>query len=241
MINIAIVDDDKYMLDKISDIITAAIDIEISIEKYEKSITFYESENKTEFDIIFLDIDMPGINGFELAEALEMLKKENIIVFVSNLEHLVYESLKFRPFRFVRKSHLNKDVNSAITDYLKERKKKEDVFLVKTNSASMNIPVSDIIYFESLGHNIYVNTIEKGKILMLRERNSNTSIQSLYEKFVDKGFIRAHRSYLVNYKFIYVVKHSEIILKNNETIYINPHKSLHIKERYQYFIMKDGI
>ena len=241
MINIAIVDDDKYMLDKISDIITAAIDIEISIEKYEKSITFYESENKTEFDIIFLDIDMPGINGFELAEALEMLKKENIIVFVSNLEHLVYESLKFRPFRFVRKSHLNKDVNSAITDYLKERKKKEDVFLVKTNSASMNIPVSDIIYFESLGHNIYVNTIEKGKILMLRERNSNTSIQFLYEKFVDKGFIRAHRSYLVNYKFIYVVKHSEIILKNHETIYINPHKSLHIKERYQYFIMKDGI
>ena len=60
---------------------------------------------------------MPQMTGFEIAEAIGLLKRRTEIVFASNLEHLVYDSLKFRPFRFVRKSLLSDDIRSALDSF----------------------------------------------------------------------------------------------------------------------------
>lgn len=241
MINIAIVDDDRIILNRIHDLVVNGIQAEIKVDMYESSVKFYSSDCKIEYDVVFLDIDMPEMSGFEIADTLKQLKRDITIIFVSNLEHLVYESLRFRPFRFVRKSCLNDDVTSAIQSYITELSRNEDLFLIKNSGVSKQIRVADIIYFESLGHNIYVKTGTDSKTLIPRDRNSVLSIQSLLEQYSDKGFIRVHKSFLVNYRFIYVVKHSEIILKDNEKIYINPHKANEIRGKFQKFIMMEGV
>ena len=163
-----------------------------------------------------------------------------MIVFVSNLEHLVYDSLKFRPFRFVRKSLLAEDVLSAIDAFIIEQKRKQDVFMIKTSGTTIPVAISDIIYFESMGHDIFVKKSDGTIYQILRERDNNITMKLLSEQHESKGFIRVHKSYLVNYKFIYVIKASEVILKNNEKIDINPHKANLIRNQFQHFIITEG-
>lgn len=239
MIRIAIVDDDVNMLAQLKELIENKINGEGVVDIYSDSVVFYNNNSKWDYDMIFLDIDMPKMNGFEIAETIELLKRPIAVVFISNLEHLVYDSIKFRPFRFVRKSQCDIDVSSAIDDYLIIQKKNSDVFTIRTNGLNMSIMVSNIVYFESMGHEIYVITADNNRYLMSRERKGYISMQQLSLQFENKGFIRIHKSFLVNHRFIYVIKRSEVILKNQESISINPHKVNEIKNIYQQILMKE--
>lgn len=240
MIRIAVVDDDKMILSQVKELIGKNIVDEISVDIYSDSVVFYNNNENWNYDMIFLDIDMPQITGFEIAETIGLLKNQIAIVFISNLEHLVYESLRFRPFRFVRKSQLDMDVLSAIDAFTIEQKRCQDVFVIKTSGMSIPVYISNIMYFESKGHDIFVKTAENIKYQMLRERANSFSIKMLTEQFEDKGFIRVHKSFLVNYKYIYVIKTSEVVLKNSENIIINPHKANIIRNRFQRFIITEG-
>ena len=77
---------------------------------------FGSAENVLQFlqtqaiHILFLDIDMPKINGFKLAEYLCKHYPETIIIFVSSYEEFVYSSFEYCPFRFLRKSHLEQEL-----------------------------------------------------------------------------------------------------------------------------------
>ena len=240
MIRIAVVDDNEIILCKIKELIEKKIADEVIIDLYSDSVVFYDNNDQWTYDIVFLDIDMPKMTGFELAETIGLLKRQTEIVFVSNLEHLVYDSIKFRPFRFVRKSLLAEDVLSAIDAFIIEQKRNQDVFVIKTSGTTIPVAISDIIYFESMGHDICVKKSDGTIYQLLRERDNNITMKLLSEQYENKGFIRVHKSYLVNYKFIYVIKASEVVLKNNEKIDINPHKANLIRNQFQHFIITEG-
>ena len=65
-------------------------------------------------NILFLDIDMPKINGFDLAKILCEKYPDIIIIFVSAYEDFVYSSFEYCPFRFLRKSHLNDELKTTL-------------------------------------------------------------------------------------------------------------------------------
>ena len=238
MIRIAIVDDEKIILEKICQLIERSIDIETSIDIFESSNLFFQKVNNILCDIVFLDIDMPEINGFEIAKTLNNARPDITIIFVSNFEHLVFESFEFHPFRFVRKSCLEKDIECALASYKKEIKRKQDIYFFKTNEAERSVRIADIMYFESIGHDIFIYTIND-KFKIKREREKHISIKLITEKLENKGFIRVHKSFLVNYLHIYTINYSDVILKNNYKINVNPHRVNDIKKIYQKFIMTE--
>ena len=57
-------------------------------------------------DVLFLDIDMPEKDGFSVAEELSAMPSKPLIIFLSGMEDLVYQSFAFQPFWFLRKTHL---------------------------------------------------------------------------------------------------------------------------------------
>ena len=73
-----------------------------------------------EFDIIFFDIELPGINGIETARKIRELDYSIIFIFITYLNEKVYEVLDLQIFNFIRKSHFHKDIN-RILDSLIER------------------------------------------------------------------------------------------------------------------------
>ena len=82
----------------------------------------------------------------------------------------------------------------------------------------------------------FIQTIDK-RLKIKRDRFNEISIKSLSEQYESKGFIRVHRSFLVNFNYIYKINRTDIVLKNGISISINPHKVNEIKNIYQEFLM----
>lgn len=238
MIRIAVVDDDKIALNQICVLINESMKEETKLESFQSGASFLAEMHKQVYDIVFLDIDTPEMNGFQIAETLKYAKQDITIIFVSNLEHLVFQSFEFKPFRFVRKNCLAKDIHSAVNAYQNELEKKRSVFFFKTNDADRSLAISEILYFESIGHDIFMQTIDL-KYKLKRNRENDISIKAIEKILESKGFIRVHKSYLVNYRHIYAINRSNIILKNDIEIRINPHRVKEIKTIYQKFLMME--
>ncbi|MBE6858525.1 MAG: response regulator transcription factor [Ruminococcus sp.] len=232
MIKIAVVDDEKMMLEKICRIIDEQFIEEKIIRSFDKSVNFFNDPDKYNFDLVFLDIDMPELNGFDLAENLKLIKPSITVIFVSRFEYLVFKSFMFSPFRFIRKDFLENETKKAITDYLILLRKNTNMFHIITSDFERDIPISDIMYFESFKHDIYVHSTN-GRYKLKRNRDNEASIKALANCFELSGFIRVHKSYLVNYNYIHVINRNSVILKNNFSIYINPHNVNDIKLNYQ--------
>ena len=192
-------------------------------------------------DLLFLDIMLPDIDGVEIGSIIRMMKCRTLqIAYISSDVGRTMELFAVRPMRFLVKPLGRMELVSTICDsysyYLEDRQ----CFPVRNREGSFNIRFGDIIYFESMGHDIFVKISDSTKYQMLRERDNNVTMKLLSEQYETKGFIRIHKSYLVNYKFIYVKKASEVILKNTEKIVINPHKANLIRNQFQHFIITEG-
>lgn len=238
MVKVAIVDNEKAIINEICSLIESSNDMKCIIETFEHSIKFFQKINNILCDIVFLDIDMPEMNGFDIAKILNNIRPDITIIFVSSFDNFVFESFEYHPFRFVRKSNLKEDIDSALNAYQREIERKKDVYFFKTNEAERSVKTSDIMYFESMGHDIFIYTVD-GNFKIKRERDRNMTVKFITEKFENKGFIRVHKSFLVNYRYIHTINYSNIILKNNLKININPRKANDIKKIYQKFIMNE--
>lgn len=80
--------------------------------------------HRVPYDIVLLDIQMGEVSGFMLAEELYKITGGENIIFVSSMENLVFESIHFRPFRFVRKSHLEEELTEAVESWIQQNTKR---------------------------------------------------------------------------------------------------------------------
>lgn len=104
---IAVCDDNKVTLDFLCDEIGREFSktkADFFLDAFENGVDFLSQHEKAPFDFVFLDIDMPNINGFEIAERINK-DNSSLIVFVTSHDELVYSSFRFQPFRFIRKNH----------------------------------------------------------------------------------------------------------------------------------------
>ena len=113
---IAVCDDNKVTLDFLCEEIGREFSktkADFSLDVFENGADFLSQHEKTPFDIVFLDIDMPTINGFEIAERINK-NNSSLIVFVTSHDELVYSSFKFQPFRFIRKNHITAELPETV-------------------------------------------------------------------------------------------------------------------------------
>ena len=79
-------------------------------------------------DILLLDIDMPDINGMDIAKWLVGLKKRPLLIFVTSHDELVYESFQYHPFGFIRKNYFDIEIRKVLADCVKELESSEKYF-----------------------------------------------------------------------------------------------------------------
>lgn len=240
MIKIAVVDDERILLTKLGSLIEQYIKREKVIDYFNQSIDFFNCVEKFSYDVVFLDIDMPEINGFVIAGDLKSINPNMTIIFVSNLENLVIDSIRYRPLAFIRKSRMEQDLINNL-DLLQNNLQETDiVFYVEINGVSTAISLNDIIYFETVNHDLYVQTMYNS-YRKKRNRNNELNLKLLYEQYKAEGFILVSRNYLVNYRFIDVITRDNIILKNKNKIKTSYRNVSDIKRIYQQFLMTGGM
>lgn len=230
MINIAIVDDNleylKIIHEHIDNIMNEIKCDQYILKTFTDGIQLIESGIK--YDLLLLDIDMPMINGFELAEKINnnaSMKYATTIIYISTYDNLVYESFKYSPLRFIRKNRINEELPEAIQAFLCKREHNGYPLMFSTDLGKRSIPVNDIIYIEVQSHKLYVHEKEKLTI-------ANGNLKDVEDQLCAYGFIKTHQSFLVNFRYINFIKHSEIILDNGTSIPLSRGRYEQVKKEY---------
>lgn len=232
MINIALVDDDVNALNLLEGIVKKYFEdkkIDYKISSFLSSETFYSIISDTFFDLLILDIDMPKINGIEIAKKAKEAHYNSTIMFFSQREDLVFDCFSVHPFAFIRKNKLIEDFYKSVDLYIKsvyEADDSKETISIKTKKEIKTIKISDIIYIEGNRNyqTVYTKNNEKIEVRVL--------LNTLDEKLSNKGFLRVHKGYLVNSLFIKRIENSEVVLSTNERIPLSRNRKDEILEEY---------
>lgn len=232
-IKLSVCDDDIYIVEKISEICTRFFENEnVGCDIYRTSSGEELIKQSQKGDLLIIDIDMPEMNGFEVVEQLQLLKKVENVVFVTNLSQLVYECFSYMPFGFVRKEILEEELLVVLQRYISKYMKENKVYRLKINGIEQEIKDSDIVYLESRGHEVFIQlNTEK---VQLRE-----SLRHMEQLLGDGNFIRIHHGYLVNAEYIKMIGKNMCDLKINESLPMSRHRREKVKKQYaQYLRMR---
>ncbi|MCH5194072.1 MAG: response regulator transcription factor [Oscillospiraceae bacterium] len=183
------------------------------------------------FDIVFLDIDMPVISGFEVADNINK-DSGTFIVFLTTHDELVYSSIKFQPFRFIRKAYLQNELTEAVESLTNAFNKRimSTKYKFQTKDGDVFLDLRKIIYIEIYGHWLKIYT-DSGESI-----ECYGSLSSLEKQLTEFDFIRTHKSYLVNCQYIYSLQTKQIILDNKTAIPLSRYKAEAVKEKYQKYL-----
>lgn len=165
-------------------------------------------KNKT-YDLVFLDIQMPEINGLEIAHKLKERNSKVVIFFVTAFNKYQDDAMDLQIFRFFEKpfdvkrlySSLDKAMEYIDGSYV-------DVF-IQNNTEHIRILVDDIIYIKRDNRKNYLFT--KDNTYVIRE-----SIMEWNNKLPTTFFYLVHKSFLVNLHYVTKYNYTELFL--NETI-----------------------
>ena len=210
MIKAAICDDEPKTLDCLCERISKEFNrrgAEIRIEKFTSGSEFLGANKIESFDVFFLDIDMPEMGGFDIAEKINNIG-EPLIIFVTSHDELVFSSLRFRPFGFMRKTYLENELPQTAEAVRIEITKRNSgsKFAFQTKTGEVFADLSNVEYIESYGHWLKVH-IKDNK--QLECYGSLSDFEKRLEKY---DFVRTHKSYLVNCKFIFEIEKNKLYL-----------------------------
>ena len=173
-------------------------------------------EAEQEFDALFLDIDMPDMNGIVFASKWKETYSQTLIIFVSWHEDLIFEGMKLLPFTFVRKSHLDLDMMDCMKNVLKRLHKRDQTWTIQLEHTMRKLLIRDILYFEQM-ENYCIVYLVTGKNLEFR-----CSMTKLAQELREYGvFMQIARGYIVNMQHVISCKNKRALLRNNKELEIS--------------------
>lgn len=234
MIRAAICDDEPDMLDYLNEHILAEFKRQganVHIDKFLAGEEFLNASKIKSFDVVFLDIDMPEISGFDVAEKING-SEPTLIIFVTTHDELVFSSLKFQPFRFIRKTFINDELGEVVEDINKVLVKRAagKKFRLQTKQHDVYVDVEQIVYIEIYGHWLKVYTTNNDIL-------DCYGILSDYEAQLEPfDFVRTHKSFLVNCKYIRSVEKEQVVLDDKKTIPLSRRRINAVNEKFTKYL-----
>ncbi len=179
-------------------------------------------------DVLFLDIDMPQTNGIDLAVSLKEYESKPYLIFVSTVESLVYQTFKVNPFWFIRKRFCESELSEVITALLTDMRihLRETITLSCAHSIYTLHPL-DICYVECQNKILHIYHENPAQDLSIPY-----TISALEGELLPYGFLRVHKGFLVNYRYIFTINRQDIQLDNGEHIPVSKHRVQEIRKEY---------
>lgn len=234
--NIAVVDDCKDFAKDFCAFIKnhcGTHNIECKIETYYDGYSLLENYKK--YHIIFLDIDMPMLDGIKTCEEINQkrgLADIPYIIFVTGKDNLVFDALKQRPYAFIRKSELDSEVPACINAIYAKLKIQNNDYVVKSGRNIVIINLNDVLYLEK----------DKNYVVFYTQNHTYRERSNMVEKeadLCDKGFIRIHIGCIVNVKHISNFETNRVELDNGKNFIISSkYKDTAKKEYYDWLAKK---
>ena len=237
-IKIALCDDDKRALPVIAGAVESAFGangIQPEIEKFTSGEKLLEATAQTRYQLLLLDIEMPGMDGIAVGKQLRARGDETMIVYISEAESRVFESFMVQPLGFVRKSNFLNDISAVVELYLKTtaKEQKGDYLDFKTRPGILTLRSRQVRYIE--GSRNYQYLYAEGRATPIEIKMTMDKLEEMTEPF---GFIRIHKGYLVNFQAIQHISATAATLQDGTELPIGRSKVGEVKMKYLTLIGK---
>lgn len=223
LVKFAVCDDERDVMEFVADKLRKYYPGQCEIRKYIDGKSLLADSRREIFDALFLDIGMPDLDGMEIAEQIRKKDSHVKIVFVTNKEELAHRGYIYEAFRFVRKSSLDQELCETAESLSKIFSLSNEYLSFKTPTGEIMISIKNIRYFKSEGHAII--------LYGLNEKRICGTMQEQEERLKNMGFIRIHKSYLVNLRFFYSIESKSLRLSSGEELPISRNRIVEVKKR----------
>ena len=192
------------------------------IDQFDCGESFY---NQGKYDVVFMDIEMGEMDGFETVKRYKQNNSDALIVFLTTHVELSRRGYMVNAFRYIDKKFIVDELEEALSAIDELPKKDHVVVFHVVNMAEMHIRAKDILFIETDKRNIIVHTMERDYI-------SNRSLEEVEEELKDCGFFRCHKSYLVNLERVRKIDRLYAYFANGTKAMISTRKYTEMKEKY---------
>lgn len=220
---IAIVDDQENWRACIEELIKKYYGENIpQIDHYDCGESFYDQK---EYDVVFMDIEMREMDGFETAKRYKQNHRDALILFLTTHVELSRRGYMVNAFRYIDKASIVEELEEALNAIDELPNKDRVIVFHVVNMAEMHIRVKDILFIETDKRNIIVHTVE-------RDYTSNRGIDEVEAELQNCGFFRCHKSYLVNLERVRKIDKVFAYFGNGMTAMISTRKYPEMKEKF---------
>ena len=226
MRNIAIVEDEDGAAELLASYIrkyAASAGTEFNIVRFANAVEFL-SDYRAVYAVVFMDIQMPGMNGMDAAAELRDRDKTVSLIFITNLVQFAQKGYEVDAVSFLVKPVSYFDFSlkfkKALDVYVMNE---ERSFTVKYRGGMCRISTDKLMYVEIIAHRLYYHLVD--------EDIEITGVLSDAEKeLASYGFLRCNKCYLVNPKFIVGIKGSEVRVGNRDLQISRPRRATFLAE-----------
>lgn len=238
ILRVCVCDDDTQSLITYSSAVKGSFrtfGVESEVDTYNAVAHLRTRLEQLSYDIIFLDIDMPREDGISFARSLRKQGNFVPIVFVTAREDRMFDTFSVQPFGFVRKSRFIQDLNDTVRMFLAANPElTSEMLLFSTQAGEFQVNAKLITYVESCQHTQSIHISGQPTVTV---RYSMDRIEAM---LADKGFIRIHKGYIVNYRYIKVIGNTDIQLTTDETLPLSREKKKQVKSLWLEYGVKNG-
>lgn len=207
MINCIIVDDEPLAISLLENHISKIADLKVT-GKAVNAIEAYKILQNQAVDLMFLDIQMPDLNGIDFLKSLHRKPKT---ILTTAYRDFAIEGFELEAVDYLLKPITFERFFKSVERILRNTEDtKDDFIIIKTNGMHRKLPLADILYFESQGNDI--------KIVLTTHENliSKTKITDLEGILAGKGFVRIHRSFMINTEWVTAFSSHEVLLGSHQ-------------------------
>ena len=236
MIEIAVCDDDKAFLKEIDTILKKQNPFG---GKY--NLTFFQSgmallkNTKIRFDLIFLDIQMPKLDGIKTAKFLREQGNNAVLVFLTAVSIPSTETFKVAPFRYLVKPLTQANLSEDLPEIFDEVIRRYQTLLIKCGERLHEIKISAILYL-TINHKSVDIVTDSGRF------TTKETMRELEQKLSPFGFVHSHKSYLINLNRVSALKRLSVTMESGEELPISHPKAVSFSKSFtEYAERKVGI
>lgn len=216
---LAVCDDDMIFLKQIKKELEAYYSsLDIGVETFTLATELLEAveKNPYAYGCVFMDIEMPQMDGMEATRRLKALNQSLPVVFLTSHTDLAMEGYELDAFRFLAKPLDRKRLHRVLLA-LEDRNRDGKRLAIWENRRQIFLPLSEILYVKS--ENIYLLIQMEGQHHLIRKK-----LKELLQELPALEFVQIHRSYLVNLYHVHSFDGKEIILDSGQRLPVSKNR-----------------
>lgn len=220
---IAVCDDEalcRRQLISAVDSVTHSLDI--ITDGFEDGGEFLRRFSENPYDLVFLDIEMPRMDGITLARKLREISGDVPLVFLTCHIEYALEGYEVNALRYLTKP-VNEDKLREVINFVTARLQEGRTLWIKTEVGDERLSLYDILYFEAQNQNVLIHTANKAYSVRY-------NIGDYEQQLCKDGFFRIHRGYLVSLRKIKSVGKGKITLEGDISLPVSRSKEKELRE-----------